>query len=182
MNHTARGITNRVSNSAVPQQQPAADRVIGTVIVHGDPPHEALLIGIDPPADRHVIAAGDLIARSGIRFLGKPHLSIVPGLVAVDYGTFLTGEAAWEFLTKRSNLYPRAEVFGFRSDGVEDMRYVKTLDFALQYEVLIYDSPLATVPIAKPTALIAPSDHEIAPRLTQSLSRFTTLAAWESAL
>lgn len=177
-----RGITSRVSKSAVPQQQPAEDRVTGAIIGFGDPPREALLIGIDPPAECRLIAAGDLTVRCGIRFLGKPHLSIVPGLVAVDYGTFLTGEAAWEFLTKGSNLYPRAEVFGFRNDGVEDMRYVKTLDFALQYEVLIYDSPSATVPIAKPTALIAPADHEIAPRLTQSLSRFTTLAAWESAL
>jgi len=171
-----------VTKSAVPQQQPAADTVTGTVIAGGDPPREVLLIGIEPPSDRHIIASGMLIARCGIRFLGKPHLSIVPGLVAVDYGTFLTGEAAWEFLTKGSNLYPRAEVFGFRNDGVEDMRYVKTLDFALQYELLIYDSPLATVPVAKPSALIAPADVEIAPRLTQSLSRFTTLAAWESAL
>ena len=66
-----------------------------------------------------------MIVRYGVRFLGKPHLSVVPGLVAIDYGEMLIGEEAWIFLTKRSNLYPRAEVFGYRNDGHDDMITVK---------------------------------------------------------
>jgi len=57
------------------------------------------------------VHSGTFTIRYGLRFLGKPHLSIVPGLVALDYGDMLVGAEAWEFITRRSNLHPRAESF-----------------------------------------------------------------------
>ena len=90
----------------------------------------------------------------------------------------LVGAAAWEFITRRSNLHPRAEVFGYRSDGRDEMMYVKNLDLALPVEVLVYADAHATAPIARPTALIALEDDGLPPRLLQYLQRYDTLAAW----
>jgi hypothetical protein len=93
----------------------------------------------------------------------------------------LTGEEAWTFLTKRSNLYPRAEIFGYRNDGRDEMITVKNLDLALPNEVLVFSDEAAITPTAKPTALIASDDQAIAlpPRLLESLPRYTASAEWQ---
>jgi hypothetical protein len=106
----------------------------------------------------------------------------VPGLVALDYGDFLTSEDAWDFLLKGSNLYPRSEVIGYRNDGLDEMIVIKALDISLTPEVLVYADSAATTPIAKPTALIAPSTADIPPRLLEFLPRFANLTEWQSAL
>ncbi len=161
----------------IPERAPIGDPFEGTVIAV---PNGAQAV-IDPaPAEAVVIAAGMLIARYGIRYLGKPHLSIVPGLIAVDYGTLLTGEEGWNFLIHRSNLYPRAEVFGYRHDGRDEMVFLKQLDLALNFDVLIYASSEATKPIARPSALIG-TDEALARlpvRLREALPHFATYADW----
>lgn len=161
----------------IPERAPIGDPFTGAVIAA---PNGAQALSERAPAEAVVVAEGMLIARYGIRYLGKPHLSIVPGLIAVDYGTLLTGEEGWDFLLHRSNLYPRAEVFGYRHDGRDEMVFVKQLDLALDFDVLIYTSSEATIPIARPAAVIG-TDEALArlpARLRKALSHFATYADW----
>ncbi len=99
----------------------------------------------------------------------------------MDYGDMITGETAWDFLQKNSNLYPRSEVVGYRNDGKDEMMYVKHLDLVQPIEVLVFTNPTDTLPAARPSALIAPDDAvaSIPPRLLQYLPRFKTLADWQ---
>lgn len=162
----------------IPERAPVTDQVAGAIVqVDGAC---ALAIGAadldTPPAP--------LWVRYGVRLLGKPHLSIVPGLVAIDYGELLTGDEAWDFLVRHSNLYPRAEVFGFRDDGRDDMLYVKQLDLALPMQVLVYTDPQSSTPAARPSALIAPEALAAAlpQRVLDYLPRFETVAQWRAGM
>jgi hypothetical protein len=161
----------------IPERQPVGDAFPGAVLQAG--PQFALMVS---PGPVPVVQAGPLLVRYGLRYLGKPHLSIVPGLVVLDYGDMLTGEAAWEFLTQHSNRYPRAEVFGYRNDGRDEMILVRALDFAMPPEVLVFSDEKAATPWAKPVALIASAAAaaDLPPRLTAALARFDTLENWQS--
>ncbi|MCS7070550.1 MAG: hypothetical protein NZM00_03535 [Anaerolinea sp.] len=163
---------------AIPPRAPIGDPFTGCLVSAGE--HHALALTADPAVT--VTAEGAFVVRYGICFLGKPHLSIVPGLIALDYGEFLTGEDAWDFLLKRSNLYPRGEVFGYRADGRDDMMYIKNLDLALPVHVLVYAGDAATRPLARAAALIAPAEAAIAARLRSYLPQYETAAAWLEAL
>ncbi len=161
----------------IPDRQPISDAFTGAVVQAGE--RYALTL---TPGSATIFASGPLLIRYGVRYLGKPHLSIVPGLVVLDYGDMLTGDAAWDFLIHRSNRYPRAEVFGYRNDGRDEMMLVRALDFALTPEVLAYTDAQATTPVARPTALIAPNADAAAlpARLTEAIVRFDTLEDWLS--
>lgn len=121
--------------------------------------------------------------RCAVEYLGKPHLAIVPGLVALDYGDILTGEAAWDFLLRRSNLHPRADVIGYRTDGADDMTLVKLLDLARPIQVWVYPDAAAVKPLARALALIAGPDavDTVSPRLLAYLPRFASLTDWQAA-
>jgi hypothetical protein len=137
------------------------------------------------PADVVDVMRGTWIIRYGVRLLEKPRLSIIPGLLALDYGDMLTGEDAWDFLLKKSNLYPRADVVGYRNDGVDDMLPVKRLDLALPLEVLVYPNAQATTPVASLSALILPSGMAeteraaVPARLTEYLPTFGDVEGWQ---
>lgn len=158
----------------IPARQPVGDSFSGALLSVDS----AQLLALEPVEGALTLLRGALTIRYGLRFLGKPHLSIIPGLVALDYGEMLVGDEAWEFITRRSNLYPRAEVFGYRNDGLDEMKYIKTLDLALPVEVLVYADAAASKPVAAPAALIAPASIDLPPRLLRHLPRFDTLAAW----
>ncbi|MBE2184819.1 MAG: hypothetical protein IAE89_15425 [Anaerolineae bacterium] len=160
----------------IPPRQPIEDRFSGFVIAAGA--QNALAM---KGVSANVTARGSFVIRYGIRFMGKPHIAIVPGLVAVDYGQILNSDAAWNFLIKRSNLYPRAEVFGFRNDGKDDMVYVKNLDFALPVAVLVYADAEATTPICSPDALITTLPDTIPERLKMHLPLFENTEEWLAA-
>jgi hypothetical protein len=128
-----------------------------------------------------VITSGDLLIRYGVEILGKPHLSIVPGLVALDYGDMLTGEDAWHFLLKGSHLHPRADVIGYRSDGVDDMTVIKALDLAQPVHVLAYENAESIRPIARVSAIIADNREGIPPRLLAYLPDYPTITEWQAA-
>lgn len=160
---------------AIPERQPIGDVFTGSLIQVGD----SQLLTSSPDTE-NVIASGELVIRYGVRFLGKLHISIVPGLLVLDYGEMLTGDEAWEFLQKQSNLYPRSEVVGYRNDGTDDMVFIRTIDIAVPPEVLVYDSPIATRPIAKPTALIAPTTDNLPARLLSYLPHYASLADWQA--
>lgn len=157
----------------IPPRQPPGDPFTGGIVSAGD--RHAL--ATQPPAGS---TAQVFVVRYGLRYLGKPFLSIVPGLIALDYGEFLTGDAAWEFAIRRSNLHPRAEVFGYRSDGRDEIMYMKNLDIAAGIEVLAYVDETATVPLARITALIASADEAatLPARLTTPLPRYETAIHW----
>ncbi len=165
-----------MAGKAIPERQPIGDSFSGVVLQIG----ERQALALTAHSGAQVIARGNLIIRYAIRYLGKPHLSIVPGLVALDYGDMLTGEDAWNFLLKRSVVFPRADVLGYRNDGVDDMIVVKQLDLAEPVDVYVYTDAIATIPSAHPTALIAPADAQVAPRLLEYLPRYDTLEDWLS--
>jgi hypothetical protein len=167
-----------VPGKPIPERNPISDSFTG-VILELDGKQALALSG---EVGTETILSGKFIVRYGLRYLGKLHLSVVPGLVALDYGDFLTGEEAWDFLLKGSNLYPRSEVLGYRNDGRDEMIVIKALDMSAAPEVLVYADGDATMPIAKPTALIASANSDIAPRLLEFLPRFANLTEWQSAL
>jgi hypothetical protein len=165
-----------VAKQSIPERVPVSDAWSGLALQIGT----VQVLSAFPQPDTTVIASGSLIIRYGLRFLGKLHQSIVPGLVVMDYGDMLTGEEAWEFLLKHSNLHPRAEVVGYRNDGNDDMVVLKLLDMAVNPEVLVYTDAAATKPIARPTAVIAPDTNKLPPRLVDYLPHYPTLHDWEA--
>lgn len=133
----------------IPPRTPAADPFPGVLCrIHG-----TVVLTHAPPPDAEIIARG-VELRYGARVLGKPSLSIVPGLIVLERGEMMTGDEAWAFLTKRSQLFPRAEVYGDLDTGADEMLYVKQLDLALPAKVLAYADGTATVPLAEATALL----------------------------
>ncbi len=160
----------------IPERQPIGDLFTGVILQYGT---EQLLASAPQP-NIEITFSGTFVVRYGIRFLGKPHQSIVPGLVVLDYGDMLTGEEAWEFLLKRSNLHPRAEVVGYRNDGNEDMVFLRTLDFAVQPQVLIYVDESANKPLANPTALITQATDSLPARLPAYLPLYSTFSDWQA--
>lgn len=162
--------------SKIPPRNPIGDTFSGVLARHT----EGDFLAAAPLPDAETLASGTLTVRYGITYLGKPHLAIVPGLVAVDYGEFFTGDDMWQFILSRSNVYPRADVVGYRSDGTDDMIVVKKLDLAYPKQVLVYDDPNAIKALAAVKAVIAPPDATIAPRITEHLPHYTTIDDWKT--
>lgn len=160
----------------IPERDPIGDPFTGVVLQVGT----AHLLALAAEAGADTIASGEFIVRYGIRFLGKTHLAIVPGLVVLDYGDFLTGDEAWNFLHKKSNLYPRSEVVGYRNDGMDDMQFIRALDLAAPVQVLVYADAAATKPLAAPQALIAPENATIPPRILEYLPRYSSIPEWQT--
>ncbi len=158
----------------IPERQPIGDPFTGTLIeIDG----RYALSTIEQPGAT-IVAEGILTIRYGAPYLGKTQLAIVPGLLALDYGDFLTGEEAWDFLIKRSNLHPRAEVFGYRNDGRDDMIVVKALDLAAPIQVFAYANAQATTPLAQVTACIISDKGTLPERLAQYLPHFPSIETW----
>jgi hypothetical protein len=161
---------------SIPERKPPGDPFNGVALKID----RTELLALSAIEDVETIASGAFILRYGARYLGRPYLSIVPGLVALDYGEMLTGDEAWNFLLKRSHSYPRAEAFGYRNDGVDDFQLVRQLDLALPPETLVYADESATKPIARPVALIAPDDADVPARLLEYLPRYASIGAWQA--
>ncbi|MBK8136411.1 MAG: hypothetical protein IPK52_11320 [Chloroflexi bacterium] len=134
---------------AIPSRVPVGDPFPGMLSLLGG----RFVLSASPLLGADIVAQG-IVLRYGARLLEKPFVSIVPGLIALERGEMMTGDAAWDFLLRRSNLYPRAEVYGFRDDGKDDMLTVKRLDLAIAPKVLAYTDASATVPLAEVVALI----------------------------
>ncbi len=159
-----------------PLRQPINERVTGVVTrLDG----LALLSSRKLPAGQD-IAAGDLVVRYGIAYLGKPQLSIVPELVIADYGELLHGEEAWRFLMEQSHLYPRADICGWRSDGQDDMPALKQLDFDHQFAVFAYGYEADRQPLARLSALIAADRAKFPARLCEHLPVYSSLDDWRA--
>lgn len=165
-----------MSRGHIPERQPIADSFTGILLTSGE--QSALALTPDPAAER--TQSGTFILRYGVQLLGKPHLALIPGLLALDYGEMLTGQAAWEFLLKRSNLHPRADVLGYRNDGADEMLPVKWLDIVAPIQVFAYADESSTVPLLHLHALIADDAavRAFPERSIAYLPRYTSASAW----
>lgn len=164
-------------NQAMPERKPIADEYAGVIVKLGDTP----LLASEELESSETIARGTFIIRYGIRFLGKPHISIVPNLVVLDYGDMLTGDDAWDFLVNDSNLHPRADVLGYRHDGQDEMLMVRDLDFAIPYAVFAYAHAEDRLPIVELKALITLQADGIPERILKFLPHYDTLTDWQQA-
>lgn len=119
--------------------------------------------------------AGPLIVRYAWAYLYRDDL-IVPGLIATEYGGMLVGREGWDFALKHSNLHPRADAVGLRSDGKRDQVMLRELDFGQPVAVLVYESAEATLPLARVTACwIGPGAPPLPDLLATHLPRLDRL-------
>ncbi|MBC7869766.1 MAG: hypothetical protein H7Y09_02915 [Chitinophagaceae bacterium] len=171
-----------MSRNRIPERVPLGDLVAGFWVRIDSKdififPNDS--VTLDSNYDFEIIASGEFVVRYALIYLGKPHLAIVPGLVALDYGDMLVGEEGWSFILKKSNLHPRADVLGYRNDGVDDMISIKWLDLVLPVHVLLYRDAIDTLPLTTLTALIS-SRADLPPRLLDYLPLYTTIDDWRS--
>ncbi len=160
----------------IPQRKPVGDWFSGYLLKYAT----ATLLSTTALGETETLAQGDLVVRYAVRYLEQPNLSIVPALVALDYGDILNGDEAWELINTQGNLYPRADVFGHRNDGKDDMIVLKKLDFAQAFDVLVLEDEHATNPIATANALIALPDAKLPERLREYLPPYPSLDAWKN--
>lgn len=166
-----------MSRPKIPPRQPIGDIFEGVLVKIGDD----YLLARTELAGGETVRAETFTVRYGVVYLIEAMYSIVPGLIALDYGDFLTGAEAWHFLFKKSNLHPRADVLGYRNDGEDDMVPIKRLDLEHPVDVMVYADGEATTPLATVKALITPSPDNIAERLLEYLPQYPTLEAWQEA-
>jgi hypothetical protein len=159
----------------MPPRQPIGDTFIGYLLKVSDE-HLLATHAIDTA---EVIAQGELVVRYGVVYLGRSYLSIVPDLVAFDTGGGMNGEEAWDFLFNKSNLFPRADVLGFRDDGVDDMVTVKSLDLMYPLRVFVYDNPDSHTPLAQIVGVISDNPESIPTRLRESSKVYTSISDWQ---
>jgi len=161
----------------MPERQPMTERVVGALTrLDGH-----VLLSPTPLPAGELLAQGPLILRYGIAYLGKAQLCLVPDLIVADYGALLTGDEAWEFLMRRGHLFPRADVFGWRSDDDEDMARLKQLDLDHPYAVFAYRREEDARPFAEVSALIAAGPEAFPPRLQKQLPAYANLRDWQGA-
>ena len=139
-----------------------------------------VLLTITPLDNWDIVASGEFIIRYAIPYLEKPHLAIVPDLVVADYGQSFVGEVMWQFILTKNNRYPRADVIGYRNDGMDEMIPLKKLDLANDFQTLVFDNLDANKAITHVDALIAPSTYDCPSRLGQYLARYSTVTDWET--
>ena len=166
-----------MSAPKIPPRNPIGD-VFEGVVLQVD---ETYLLSPTPLEEATTAHTGTFVIRYGVTYLGKPHDSIVPGLLALDYGEFLTGENAWHFLMNKSNLHPRGDVVGFRKDGEEAMVVVKSLDLMHPLDILVYADNDSTKPLLQVQAVITPDAAAIPERLQQYAAIYPSLEAWRKA-
>ena len=161
----------------IPDRQPISDPFSGLILQINDD----YLLAMDEQADAMLAHRGDFVVRYGIGYLEQP-LSIVPGLIVVDYGDAFVGEEMWEFLLKRSNLYPRADVIGYQSDGKDEMTVLKKLDIMRPFDVLLYADDTANTPLVRVKGFIGDDGqyNQLPDRLRQYISRYDSVAAWQA--
>ncbi|MEM9951202.1 MAG: hypothetical protein AAF846_06375 [Chloroflexota bacterium] len=162
----------------IPDRQPIGDTFRG-VIISVDDYH---LLAHAPIDGYETLHDGEFIVRYGIVYLGKPHLSVVPALVALDYGEFKTGEDAWNFLLHKSNLYPRSDVIGHNKSGDDTQAFLKELDLMYPFDILVYADDTATTPLCKVDAIITPIAENVPERLAKHANIFPTVKDWKKAV
>ncbi len=160
----------------IPNRQPYGEMFTGVILALGD----QKVIAFGPLLDVPSLHQGVFVLRYAVEYLGKPQYSIVPGLIALDSGEMLVGEEAWDFLLHRSNLFPRADVLGYRNDGEDDMIPIKRLDLVPPIHTLAYASEQATTPLADIAAVIATDEAALPPWLARYARRYPSLIDYQA--
>lgn len=122
---------------------------------------------VKQPLRGKVIVDGDLWVRYAIPYHGPRHLSVMPTTFVAGQGGMLHGAQAWRFIFKNYQLYPRAEVFGLRSDGDEVQVFLRELDLADTAYVLVYDGERKTIPLGRLERVIIGAGGIIPKRVQQ---------------
>lgn len=133
-----------------------------------DPAQPALMLSLSsltPPAHAEIIQQGALILRYGLELLSMRG-QFIPAYFESENGHIKTGRAAWEFIWAKFQLYPRAEVIGWGSDGADLHILMRDLDFGEGVQVLVYSDPQARTPLGKLGGVIAPNEAELPPILS----------------
>lgn len=152
----------------LPQQESKAvyvhEVVTGTLWQADDETVHLSLAPEKAPNDVTILLDGEIVLRYAIAFLQRP-FSLVIGYFETENGAVKTGEAAWKFIWKKWQLYPRAEVIGVSSRGEPMQVYLKDLDFGEPAQILAYVDSEADIPLAEVQALHIPSDANLPPLL-----------------
>ncbi len=112
----------------------------GVILILGTPPDQ-----LSPASVQHT---GPLVVRYALPYY-QEGVAIVPGLFASDYGECLVGRQAWDYAQKHFTIHPRGTIAGLRTDGDDDERLIRELDFGCAVEVYAYESPEARSPLAR---------------------------------
>ncbi|MGB7340967.1 MAG: hypothetical protein WBC91_18865 [Phototrophicaceae bacterium] len=167
-----------MSAPRIPDRQPIGDCYTGIImLVDG-----YYLLADSVISGYEATHEGDFIVRYGVVYLGKPHLSIVPDLMALDYGAFKTGDDAWDFLLNKSTLYPRADIFGYNNSGNDSQAFVRELDLMYPFDILVYADATQTAPLCKVDAIISNQPDGISNRLAEYANIFPSVDDWKKAI
>jgi len=161
----------------IPERQPIGDTFTGVIIKVED----YFLLSDTAIENTETTHDGTFTVRYGVVFLGKPHLSIVPALMALDYGAFKTGENAWDFLLNKSNRFPRADVIGHNNSGEDTQVFVRELDLMYPFDILVYENDTTTTPLCKVDALISKKPDAVPERMAEYMNIFPTIKEWKKA-
>lgn len=162
----------------IPERQTIGDTFTGVVIKVED----YFLLSDALIDDYETTHEGTFTVRYAVVFLGKPHLSVVPALLALDYGEFKTGEDAWDFLLNKSNRYPRADVIGHNNNGKDTQVFVRELDLMYPFDILVYSDNNSTMPLCKIDAIISANQENIPERLAEYVNLFPAIKDWKKAV
>lgn len=114
--------------------------------------------------------SGLFVLRFCIPLLYESHLALNPAYLLGERGGELYGWKAWDFARTRYELYPRSELTGLRTDGVEDVLFLKTLDVAASVRIFAYPSAAAMMPLIQVSSLVVKDESiELSARLLKCL-------------
>jgi hypothetical protein len=131
----------------------------------------SLVLGkIDHKPAGQLIAEGGLVLRYAVPMLGPTELSVVPAWFVSERGVVLRGWKAWDIIAERYQLYPRAEIFGLRSDGEQVQLFMRELDFGAKLRLLVYTDGSDRLPLAHIKRLILGEDATPPALLYQTFS------------
>jgi hypothetical protein len=112
-------------------------------MVYDLPEGTTLMVGPPPPvfASYAPRLASPLVLRYGIPLQTPASHALIPGLFVSERGVALVGQAAWTFMLDNFQLYPRADVIGFRAhNGTPLQVFLRELDFGAGIRLFAYES------------------------------------------
>ncbi len=127
----------------------------------------ALLIGQPPAAlaDHEPLLGGTVTVRYGIPMSTPPTDVVVPGLFVSEMGAALIGREAWDYMQRRFQMHPRADIIGLRMNGASAQVFLRELDWGAPVRVFVYDSAAARAPTAELKALVTGPEAPPPPEL-----------------
>lgn len=123
-----------------------------------------------PPPQTEVIFAGNIVLRYALDLLTSPQ-SLIIGYLETENGVVKTGQAAWEFVWAKWQLYPRAEIIGVQMDGQEVQVLLKDLDVGEAPRVVAYRNAEEISPLGSVEFLDAPPDTTL-PEVLEKVAEF----------